>query len=298
MKSHAVDQNKTAIISPSYNRDFQRCQLLCDSIDRFVSEPVDHYILVDDHDYRLFASLAGSKRHIINENDILPTWFKSVRPGLSENTRKIWYSTRTWPLRGWHVQQLRRIAIAGHISHDGLLYCDSDMLFIKPFSTRSLWRDGALRLYRKDCGIHDALPASGRLHKAWTRHAAWLNGLDEPTFPAEDYINNMVSWRRDHVLSLCRNVEAQTSKHWLAAIASKRSFSECQIYGAYVDGVLGGSGHWHGEGALCQTYWNGQALSKDSVTTLIESMEADQVAIGVQSFTGTDTQLLRNLIAA
>ena len=80
MKSHAVDQNKTAIISPSYNRDFQRCQLLCDSIDRFVSEPVDHYILVDDHDYRLFASLAGSKRHIINENDILPTWFKSVRP--------------------------------------------------------------------------------------------------------------------------------------------------------------------------------------------------------------------------
>ena len=39
MKSHAVDQNKTAIISPSYNRDFQRCQLLCDSIDRFVSEP-------------------------------------------------------------------------------------------------------------------------------------------------------------------------------------------------------------------------------------------------------------------
>ena len=288
----------TALITPSYAADFEHCRLLCDSIDRFVADRPDHYILVDNDDYNTFLPLAGPRRHVINEKDILPSWLKSAKQGFSSTSRKIWFSTRTWPMRGWHIQQLRRIAIASHLEQDGLLYCDSDMLFVKPFSTQDLWRDGLLRLYRKDLGINDTLPESGKLHKDWTRHAARLNGLGDVSFPAHDYINNLVSWRRDHVVNMCRHIENVTSKNWIAAIGSRRSFSECQIYGAYADTVVGGRGHFAGQGALCQTYWSGDALNQETLEVFLRTMQPHQVAIGIQSFTGTSAHLLRDLIAA
>jgi hypothetical protein len=288
----------TALITPSHAADVDRCRLLCDSIDQLVIDEPDHYILVDDDDYPLFAPLAGPRRHIVNEHDILPAWLKSTRLGVSSKARKVWFSTRAWPMRGWHVQQLRRIAIAFHIPHDGLLYCDSDMLFIKPFCSKTLWQNNALRLYRKDNGIDADLPDGGKLHRQWTEHAMQLNGLAKPQFPAHDYINNMVSWRRDQVIAMCEHIETTSGRHWLAAIGSQRSFSECQIYGAFIDGVKGGDGHWKGQGALCQTYWSGKALTEQSLHGFVASMDPAQVAIGIQSFTGTNPDVLRELIAA
>lgn len=290
--------HSVALITPSYKADFERCRLLCDSIDRFVEDRPDHFILVDNDDYGLFCELAGSKRHIINELDILPGWLRSLRPGFSSTARKLWWSTRTWPMRGWHVQQLRRIAIAQFLTHEGLLYCDSDMLFVRPFVTSSLWHGENLRLYRKDHGINQELPDSGKLHRNWTDHAHGLNGLAAPRFPSHDYINNLVSWRRDHVVAMLGHIEATTGKNWLAAIASRRSFSECQIYGAFADKVLNGQGHWLGHGALCQTYWSGDALTRETIGNFVNEMSDGQVAIGIQSFTGTDPVVLRDLLAA
>lgn len=289
---------QTALITPSYAGDFAHCRLLCDSIDRYIADQPHHYILVDNDDYKHFGSLSGPRRHIINEQDILPNWLKSTRQGFSATARKIWFSTRTWPMRGWHVQQLRRIAIASHVPQDGLLYCDSDMLFVKPFSTQSLWRGNDLRLYRKDNGISDALADGGQLHKDWSQHGARLNGLAPVKFPTHDYINNLVSWRRDLVTDMCAHIEQVSGRHWLAAIGSKRSFSECQIYGAYAEGVRQGEGHYLGQGALCQTYWSGEALTQGSLNEFLKTMDPAQVAIGVQSFTGTNPDLLRKLIAA
>jgi len=288
----------TALITPSYAGDFERCRLLCDSVDRFVEDRPDHFILVDNDDFELFSPLSGAKRHVINELDILPNWLHSLRPAFPPSARKLWWSTKTWPMRGWHVQQLRRIAIAHHIAHDGLLYCDSDMLFVKPYSTQKLWRDGDLRLYRKDNGVNADLPDGGKIHMDWTAHAASLNGLKQPDYPAHDYINNLVSWRRDHVLAMCSTIEKVHGKNWIAAIGSRRSFSECQIYGAFADQVLNGQGHWHEAGGLCQTYWMGDALSRESMSAFVEQMEPQQVAIGIQSFTNTNPELLRELIAA
>ena len=289
---------RTALITPSYSSDYEHCRLLCDSIDRFIVDPPHHYILVDNDDHKQFSALCGPRRHVINELDILPSWLKSARQGFSADARKIWFSARTWPMRGWHVQQLRRIAIASHVMEEGLLYCDSDMLFVKPFDTKSLWKDDDLRLYRKDDGINDDLPDGGQLHKNWSQHAARLSGLPTVEFPAHDYINNLVSWRRELVTDMCRHIEEVSGKHWLAAIGSKRSFSECQIYGAYVDGVRNGAGHFPGTGALCQTYWSGEALTQDSLQRFLDTMQPNQVAVGIQSFTGTSPELLRKLIAA
>ena len=130
-----------ALVTPSYRGDFERCRLLCDSVERHLVNVCDHYILVDDDDFRMFKPLANARRHVINERDLLPGWLHSLRPPLGANARKIWFSLRTWPMRGWHVQQLRRIAIAHHVDCDGLLYCDSDMLFVRDYDPETLWKN-------------------------------------------------------------------------------------------------------------------------------------------------------------
>ncbi|MGI9357019.1 MAG: DUF6492 family protein [Rhizobiaceae bacterium] len=285
-----------ALITPSYRGDFERCKLLCASVDRFLTSACDHYILVDDDDFSLFASLANAKRHIVNEQDILPGWLHSFRPPFGANARKLWVSLKTWPMRGWHVQQLRRIAIASHVEAEALLYCDSDMLFVREFAPESLWKSSGLRLYRNKFGIDGELAEQGAKHRQWTKQAASLNGLPAPDFPADDYINNLVSWRRDHILAMCSHIEVTTGKDWLSAIASSRTFSECQIYGAYADGVCKGQGHWHTGSSLCRTYWSGEALNESGLKELLTDLESEQVAIGIQSFTGTDPTLLRRLI--
>ena len=288
-----TEDRSIAIITPSYAADYERCCLLADSIDAHVSGISDHYILVDADDFSLFSSLDGPNRHIINERDILPDWLHNIRGGFGPSARKIWYSTKTWPMRGWHVQQLRRIAIAHHIHHDALLYCDSDMFFVRPFDGKSLWKDNNLRLFRKPNGI----AANLEEHQKWLHASYQILGLGSPELPHHDYINNLVSWRRDKVLDMCTHIENTTGRDWVSSIGRNRTFSECMIYGCYVDNVLGErSGHWMAENGLCLTYWDGAALDQNTLQQFVEQMDDGQFAVGIQSFTNTDPELLRSLI--
>ena len=231
----------TSLITPSYAGDFERCRLLCESVDRYVADQPHHYILVANEDVDLFRQLASPKRTIVDERELLPDWLHFLRlPAWLPSrlsARPIWWSWRTWPMCGWHVQQLRRMAIAQQVVSDGFLYCDSDMVFVRPFDTTSLWKDQdgkpSLRLYCNPGGIHDGLPESGALHMDWTRSASRLSGLAQPGFPADDFINNMVTWRRDHLLALLTRIEEVSGRSWVEALGRNRSFSECQIYGAW-----------------------------------------------------------------
>jgi hypothetical protein len=282
-----------AIITPSYAVDFDRCQLLCESMDAHVSGIDDHYILVDDEDFKLFSALAGKHRHIVNERDILPDWLHVMRSGFGPAARKAWVSTRALPMRGWHVQQLRRIAIAAHIEHASLLYCDSDMFFVRAFDGQALWQGDDLRLYCKPLGITSDMEE----HRKWLGTAHQMNGLSTPVFPHDDYINNLVSWRRETVLAMCRHIETISGRDWVSTIARSRTFSECLIYGCYVDGVLQeNSRHWHGDIGLCLTYWSGEALDKHTLKQFVDQMDERQFALGIQSFTNTDTAMLRQFL--
>ena len=131
-----------------------------------------HYILVEQRDVALFRQLETSDRMVISERDLLPDWLRPYNDPLSLFRRRIWLSRRTQPLRGWHVQQLRRIAIASHVREDALIYVDSDVAFIKPFDADVFWRNGLVRLFRRDDGIatRSATRRSGR--KMPARHSA------------------------------------------------------------------------------------------------------------------------------
>ncbi len=282
-----------AVITASYAPDFERCRLLCETLDRHVSGVAHHYILVEHRDVALFRQLESSRRSVVDERDLLPRWLRAFDDPMSLFRRRIWLSFKTQPLRGWHVQQLRRIAIAAHAREDVLVFCDSDVAFLKPFDTGAFWRDGKVRLFRRDGVLskdgHDE-------HRIWSRNAASVLGIDPLEISTHDYISTLIAWRRQTVTAMCAEIEKVHGRGWVEVIGSARRFSECMIYGRYVDDVLKGAGHFHGAEEFCHVHWTGEAMSDDQFRAFVAGMAPEQVAIGMQSFIGTDIGRIRRLI--
>ena len=80
-----------------------------------------------------------------------------------------------------------------------------------------------------------------------------------PAWSPHDYIATLISWRRESVLAMCRQIEQVHSRHWIKAIASERRFSECMLYGRFADEVEEGARHFHGaeEWRANQSRWWG-----------------------------------------
>lgn len=281
-----------ALVTASYAPDFERCRLLCETIDRHVSGMAHHYILVEQRDVTQFRQLEGPRRTVVDERDLLPSWLHAIDDPLSLFRRRIWLSARTLPLRGWHVQQLRRIAIAGHAEADVLVYVDSDVAFLKPFDCSAFSRSGETRLFRRDGG----LPATDD-HRIWARNAGSALGIEDRPVSTHDYISTLISWRRESVTAMCAHIERVHGKSWVQVIGSARKFSECLIYGRFVDEVFEGEGHFHDSREFCRVHWTGTAMTDDEFRAFVAGMASDQVAIGMQSFIGTDIGRIRRLIS-
>jgi hypothetical protein len=277
-----------AIATASYRDDFERCRLLCASIDHFVTGSAMHYLMVEDRDVPLFSALAGPTRRIIAESDMFPGWLRSWPDPLSLGKRRIWTGAGALrrglvPLRGWHTQQLRKLALLRHAPEDVFLYADSDAIFLKSYDLRQQRTDAGIRLYRKAGGITDALPR----HVKWTNSAARLLGLPAPSFPADDYINNLPTWTRTNGQALLAYIERIAARDWISAVAADREFSEMTLYGLFVDHVLGaGSGHALTTDELSRTFWGKADIRPDTFSDMGRLLGGGQVSIGVQSFIG------------
>lgn len=282
-----------AVVTASYAPDFERCRLLCETVDRHVSGVAHHYILVEHRDVALFRQLETNRRTVVDERELLPHWLRAFDDPLSLFRRRIWLSLKTQPLRGWHVQQLRRIAIAAHAREDVLIFCDSDVAFLKPFDCGAFWHDGKVRLFRRDGVLADE---GHEEHRIWSRNAGAALGIDPSRTSTHDYISTLIAWRRDTVLAMCGQIEKVHARCWVEVVGSARKFSECMIYGRYVDDLLSGAGHFHGSEEFCRVHWTGEALSDDEFRRFIAAMAPEQVAIGMQSFIGTDIGRIRRLI--
>ncbi|MGB6117247.1 MAG: DUF6492 family protein, partial [Mesorhizobium sp.] len=178
----------TALMTASYAGDLERCRLLCETVDRFVEGFSHHYLLVAGEDVALFRQLEGPRRTVIDERDLLPPWLRSFPDPLSGFRRRIWLSPRTAPLRGWHVQQLRRIAIAAHVDDDALVACDSDVAFLRPFDVGAMWRGGDLRLFRRDNELIENATLENQ--RVWAANAGQVLGLTSPA--RHDYIATVI----------------------------------------------------------------------------------------------------------
>lgn len=289
----AAPRRSAALVTASYAPDFERCRLLCETVDRHVTGLDRHYLLVAGHDVARFRALESAGRVVVDERDLLPGWIRPVRDPTSLFRRYVWLSLRTPPLRGWHVQQLRRMALAAFAGEETLVFVDSDVVFVRPFDLGQFWQGDRLRLLRRDGGLSRMAPGD---HQVWSAQAARILGIVPPEPSPHDYIGTLIAWRRDTLVALCAHVEAVTGRPWPAAVASGRRFSECTIYGRYVDDVRAGAGHVPDSREFCRVYWNGPVPGDGDIAAYIDGLEPWQVAIGLQSFIGVDAGRLRGLL--
>ncbi|MFK4824399.1 DUF6492 family protein [Paenochrobactrum sp. BZR 588] len=282
---------RTALITASYDKDFDRCRLLCETLDHYVTGFEAHYILVAHRDVALFKQLEGPRRIIVDERDLLPRWLLPIPDPVTLGKRQAWISPFIKPLYGWHIQQLRRIAIAENVDVDGFLFVDSDVAFLRAFSADQLWRGDNIRFFRLDGAMHN--PPSPE-HQLWSENAAKILAVQQ--YGHHDYITTCVSWRRDTVLAMCRRIEMKNGRSWLKVLGQMRNFSECILYGQYVDGIEQGRGHFHVDWSLCHIYWNGPAPDQLKLDAFMKDLRPDQVAVGLQSFMNLDTNTVRGLV--
>lgn len=285
---------KAAIITASYRADFDRCRLLCESIDRRVTGHTRHLILVEERDVALFRALAGPAREIVSERDLLPFWPRPFPDPLTLGRRRVWLSPQGPPLRGWHVQQLRRIAAAASMPEEVVISCDSDLVFVRPFVASDLWAGGAVRFYRSPGALAHVIPERLDDHVRWSRRAGDVLGIEAPAETDVGYIATLIAWRSDSVRRMIERIEAVSGRSWIAALARSRALSECTLYGRFVDEVENRPDlHAATAEQLCHIYWSGAAMDAATLRDFAGALAPSQVAVGIQSFTGTDPALIR-----
>src|SRR5262245_14298579 len=105
------------LLTCSFRRDFELCRLMCETVDRFVPQTIEHVIIVPSSDLRMFSGLRSSRRRVESVSAFEPRWFVHL-PQPSERWRKalrlprqeIILTPYSQPVRGWIAQQLRKLS--------------------------------------------------------------------------------------------------------------------------------------------------------------------------------------------
>ena len=185
----------------------------------------------------------------------------------------------------------RRRSVDGQ-QHRGV--CRFDVFFVRPFDVSHITRDSKVRLER----VPEAIDAGKIPHRDWCATAARLLKVSPPTYPAPDYVGNVITWTRPNAVAMCKRIEAATGRHWVAAIANHKRFSEYMTYGTFVERALqGDSQHYFDDSRLCHSYWEYESLREESFGSFVDSLQKDQVAIGIQSISQTPAEILRDYLA-
>ena len=278
-----------AIITPSYHGDFERCRILCQSVDAFLAGDWHHYIIVESPDYPLFKALETSRRTVIEMESILPAWLHHLASPSLFNKRSLWFGFRTGFMIGWQVQQLVKMQMAFNVSRAGLLFCDSDVFFIRPFDVASLSQDGKFRFYRTE----SQFARENAPNRSYVTSAARRLGLGSNPFPCPSYVDNIVAWHCNTAQALCRHIEDISEQNWMVALGKRYIISEYSLYGLFVDRLLADRSHLQETGnSLCKTVWRGNALRGAELSNFCDTLDSGQVAVGFQSFVGVNTDEL------
>ncbi len=292
----AMDGEMTAptLITLSFAGDFECCRLLCETADRFAPADAAHLLAVPSADMPLFRSLAGGRRLLVPQEDLLPGWLRKLplpspewRRRLRLPRRNVYVSLRGRPVRGWIAQQIMKLNAAAGAGTDTIVHLDSDTAFVRPLPAEALGANGLVRLARFPGAADDAM------HAPWHRAASTLLGLPASEYHGADYIDQFVTWRRTNVRGLLTRIGEVTGRDPIEALAGTRDFSEYILYGVYCDRVLGlpAAGHAAASASLCETVWS------EAEKGGIPEVGAGRYGLGIQSTIPLSTEARRRIVA-
>ncbi len=262
------------VITPSQGTDYDRCCLLKQTLNQWVEANYTHYIVVANHDLPQFRTLRDDRTEIIATESLSREWLQQEKL-----FRPLWHSGKTLPVRNWVLQQIVKIAAARSIANEIIVFADPSVAFVRPFDLGQFIQGGRVRLYCNTAGGE----VQRAMHHKWHEAAAHLLGVPiNPQVP--DFLGQVTTWRRSHVMGLCDHVERVAGCSWVAAIAQTWHFSEAVLYGLYVTEVLKSqSGHYLDPQTICHDYWYPAPLSEADLRRFLGTIAPHHVAVMVSA---------------
>jgi hypothetical protein len=282
---------RMAVMTKSFAPDFELCAALNRSVLENSPDAVHHHIIVPRSDFNLFGRLAGPRTHIRCELDLLPRTFvpmpfKNFMVNLARPFP---------PVRGWILQQMIKLAAIAASQDDAVLVVDSDVEFVRPFTAEMFVRDGNVRFFCKPNQIDKRLSR----HMTWHRVARTFLGLPSAEPPYPDYISSPLAWDPTIVRRMLARVEAIAGRPWMTAIAGQLDFSECVLYGVFVDIVSGEPAKsFTSDDPLCLSYWEHAPLNLDDVADFIRGVRPTDIAAMIPSKSRTPPAVRETAFAA
>lgn len=270
---------KNVLITPTYAPDFERCKVLIESASRWVTSVEEHLIIVDRHDSKLFETLSTDRVRIICKEDILPTGVYQL-----PLQKRWWLTGCSWPVRGWILQQIIKLAVARESSADAAVFVDSDVLFIKPTDLNDLWVSSKLRLFRCERGPNQY---RCKRHQNWYKFACSSLSIPEPSQQQGSFIAQLTAMRPDMVKMLCIELENKYSRPWYQTLLQTFDFSEFVLYGLFIEKIgEENAGHFFTDQQLCHSSWFYDIQDENRIQDFINKTLSHHHAIHLQSNLG------------
>src|ERR1700744_1314739 len=286
--------NSVALLTPTYGPDLELCTLLCESVDRHARSFSKHYLLVPDGDLPLFAHFASERRVVLPASKFLPKWLRPLPAIFQRKRRQYWWSFRTKPVSGWHVQQFLKIAATMSLPHQRYCILDSDVVFFRDFDLTPFEYPNPLPLLT----LPEEITARQVNHANWVGTSHLLLGLPTPSLPATDFIGHIIFWDQQTTRAMVDKIEQVTRLDWVEALAKIHGFSEYMLYGYFVQNDERFAGqHPTSRRTPCISYWDPPRLGQTELNQLLRGADEHDVAFSVASFSGTPVQSIRTAIA-
>ena len=288
--------HSVALLTPSHSKDLERFALLCESIDAYLTGYTKHYVVVNDDDVPLFAKFGSEKRVIVPVSHYLPKWLWAVPAALSWSRRRVWVSLFSYPVHGWHVQQIAKIAGVLAAPEQRMCIINSDNFFFRKFDISQYAGAEKSPLYVDRQAIRaEASP----FHAIWLRNCNSLLGLPETVFPADDFVGNLLVWDKTAVRAMTDAIKSATGRSWALALCRQRAFSEYLLYGRFVTSSPAQlAAHQIVERSLAHAHWDETRLDKSSIEAMLHDASPEQVALCIQSYSGTSIGDIRGVLSA
>jgi hypothetical protein len=293
MTSETCAIDPVALLTPTYGRDLELCALLCESVDRHVGSFSKHYLLIPDTDLPLFSRFESARRRVLPASKLLPGWLRPLPRIIQRKRRQYWWSFRTKPVSGWHVQQFLKIAATSSLPHRRYCILDSDVVFFRDFDLSRFEYPNPIPLLK----MPDKVTSDHVNHSHWIETTHRLLGLPMPPLPASDFIGHIIFWDQQTVRAMTTKIEAVTNLGWVEALCRTHGLSEYMLYGYFAESAAGFSGrHTLTSRTPCVSYWDRPQLGQAELNRLLRGANKHDVAFSVASFSGTPVETIRAAI--
>jgi len=281
-----------SLVTPTAWRDVEVCALQCESVDRYLSCYVKHHLIVPDDEVALFDRFNAARRVVVPASQLLPAWLRPMPRLLQHKGQRYWWSLRTRPLSGSHVQRILKIAAADVFPESRHCILDPDVVFFRRFDLSMLLRPRHAPLFEQ-MGDTDSPDLARRARTS--RH---LLGLKTSSVPPPDFRTGIAVWDRRATRAMIERIETVTGVEWVEALCHARNVCEYMLYGCFVqDSVRHRSEHVTTSQARCVNFGL-PAPDRATIEAMLRTADDSNVACSAAGLTASSVANLTVVLAA